>query len=303
LPQTIGGKYLLQERIGAGGMGLVYRAVDLELDRVVALKTLPYVSPEESVRLRREARLMALVSHANLAHIYGVETWQSHPFLLVEYLSGGTLTSRLAPGPLSLAEAWSLGRAVGGALEAIHSAGVLHRDIKPSNIGFTHDGTPKLLDFGLARLVHGPLVLRRPKVTDSRGSEDEAEDMATTLSSTLGHGTPLYMSPEALRGAPPTPGFDLWSLSVVLYEAVTGINPFEDQERGGGGKRGLSVEAPDIRTYLPGATPAVASFFRRALAFNAAERPRSAHALVAVLRTLPTHLEPPGAAAPIAETG
>jgi Protein kinase domain len=303
LPQTIGGKYLLQERIGAGGMGLVYKAVDLALDRLVALKTLPYVSPEESVRLRREARLMALVSHPNLAQIHGVETWQGHPFLLVEYLSGGTLSTKLSSGPLALTEAWGLGRAIGGALEAIHAAAVLHRDIKPSNIGFTHDGTPKLLDFGLARLVHGPLVLSRPKDTDASGSDGEAHVPSSTLSSTLGHGTPMYMSPEALQGFTPSPGFDLWSLSLVLYEAVSGVNPLEDAEPERRRHVSRAVEVPDIRTYLPAAPAAVAAFFRRALASNAAERPRSAHALVAILRTLPTHLDPPGRAAPMAETG
>jgi hypothetical protein len=302
LPQVIGGKYLLQELIGVGGMGLVYRAVDLELDRVVALKTLPYVSPEESLRLRREARLMAIVSHPNLAQIHGVETWEGHPFLLVEYLPGGTLRSRLAEGPLSLRQAWSLGKAIGGALEAVHSAGVLHRDIKPNNIGYTRDGAPKLLDFGLARLVQGTLDLPTAHGGTSSGGPAQVDGSARSRSSTLARGTPLYMSPEALKGAAPSPSFDLWSLSLVLYEAVTGVHPLVGADHDVR-DRIIAGPVPDIRAHLPGAPRAVAAFFKRALSAKPAERPRSARALVVLIGTLPIDLEPPGTSSSLAQTG
>jgi hypothetical protein len=288
LPRAIGDRYLLEERLGRGGMGVVYRAVYMELDRIVALKTLPYVSPEESLRLRREARLMALVSHPNLAQIYGVETWQGHPFLVVEYLGGGTLRSRLAAGSLSLPEMVELGRALGAALEAVHGAGILHRDIKPSNIGYSSAGVPKLLDFGLARLAQAPPTLDAHQGPGIRGIERQKADAQFAGSSILGHGTPVYMSPEALRFSTPDAGFDVWSLTVVLYEAFTGVNPFVDADSIRARDRVLRGDVPDVRKFAPLASAQVAAFFRRGLSSNPLERPRTAKALVSQLSALPT---------------
>jgi hypothetical protein len=289
LPHSTAGKFMLDQRIGSGGMGVVYRAVDLELDRVVALKTLPYMSPEEGLRLRREARFMAAVSHPHLAQIYGVETWHGHPFLVVEFLAGGTLAARLESGPLSLPEAFELGSKIGGAVEAIHSAGVLHRDIKPSNIGYAQGTTPKLLDFGLARLTQGPLLIRADAGDAGTTLGARTDASQPSVGSTVGHGTPPYMSPEALQGSRPEPGFDLWSLSVVLYESVTGVNPFVDSDPFRARERILRGEAPDIRTFLPTAPPQVAAFFKRALSGNQIERPRTARAFVMQLSALPTY--------------
>src|SRR5207253_8576282 len=121
---------------------------------VVAIKTLPRVSPEHAMRLRREARAMAAVQHRHLALIYGVETWRGTPLLVVEYLDGGTLADRLKAGPLAIDGVRELGISLCGALHSMHRSGVLHRDIKPSNIGFTREGVPKQLDFGLAMLAN-----------------------------------------------------------------------------------------------------------------------------------------------------
>ena len=159
LPRVLLGKLELRERLGAGGMGLVYRAFDRELERSVAVKTLPRVSEEATQRLRQEARSMAAVSHPAVAVIYGVESWQGLPFLVVEHLAGGTLARRLG-SPWSVEEALRLGVDLADALDAIHRRGLLHRDVKPSNIGFDGEAHPKLLDFGLARLVQPSSELR-----------------------------------------------------------------------------------------------------------------------------------------------
>ena len=147
------GKFRFERRIGTGGMGVVYRGIDLSLGRAVAVKTLRRVSPEDAMRLRREARTAAAVSHPHLAPVYGMETWQGTPMLVMELLEGGTLTQRIEKGRLEAAETVELGIAMAEALEHLHASDILHRDIKPSNIGYTRDGTPKLMDFGIARVM------------------------------------------------------------------------------------------------------------------------------------------------------
>ena len=153
LPQSLFGKYRLDRRVGKGGMGVVYLATDLSLERSVALKTLPATSPEDSARLRREARAMAAITDPNLALIFGVEAWQGTPILVIEYLAGNTLAERLATGPLGWREALELSLILANTLDRVHSSGFLHRDVKPSNIGFTEEDTPKLLDFGLVHIA------------------------------------------------------------------------------------------------------------------------------------------------------
>ena len=151
-PHTLRGVYRFDRRLGSGGMGVVYLARDLNLDRPVAIKTLPSVTPEQAARLRVEARAMAAVHHPNLAVIHGVETWQGTPFLIQEFLPGGTLSDRLRGGPLAIDAALRLCGTIAEALDQLHSAGIIHRDVKPSNIGFTDRDVPKLFDFGLAKL-------------------------------------------------------------------------------------------------------------------------------------------------------
>ncbi len=178
LPLVLLGKYAVERRIGAGGMGVVYLAVDLALGRRVAIKTLPRIAPEQAMRLRREARAMVAVSHPNLALIFGAETWHGTPALVFEYLEGGTLGDRLQHGPLPASQVVQLGLAMSDVLDRIHAAGILHRDIKPSNIGYAGDGTPKLLDFGLARIMEDT---RRESPSDSG---DGGHDTASVLNPT-----------------------------------------------------------------------------------------------------------------------
>jgi hypothetical protein len=278
LPQVVGGKFLIDERIGAGAMGVVYRGVDVHLGRLVAIKTLPSLSPEEALRLRREARAMATVSHRNLAMIFGAETWQGRPMLVCEYLAGGTLTERLARGPLSIRLAIDIGLALSSVLAAIHRGGVLHRDIKPSNIGFSSDATPKLLDFGIARILTA--VSSAAGTPADSGGLTDTELALTSVTESAMRGTPLYMSPEALFGARPDESFDLWSLTMVLYEAAAGRHPMIGDD----GTTNVRVRAPlqpvpDVRTFLPSAPPEVAAFFARALSIELGDRPKTADEL------------------------
>lgn len=199
VPKLLAGKFRLTRRLGAGGMGAVYLARDLQLARDVAVKTLGRVSADHLRRLRPEAQAMATMTHPAAAQIYGIEFWQGRPFLIVEFLPSGTLEDRLRDGPVPPLEAVSVIARLAGALAALHAKGFLHGDIKPSNIGFTSDGSPKLLDFGLAR------------------ETDEAAAAGGTL---------RYMSPEVLSGRLADEADDVWSLCVVLYEMVSGRHPF-----------------------------------------------------------------------------
>ncbi len=278
VPLLLAGKFLVEERIGAGGMGVVYRARDLSLDRPVAIKTLRPMGMLLAWRLRREARAMALVTHPNLAAIHGLESWKGTPILVVEYLSGGTLADRIAKGPLSLEGTIELGLVLLTVVDRIHRAGILHRDIKPSNIGFTGDGVPKLLDFGLARMMEtawgeAPHAATGTPTVVAGATVTEAE-WATVTGLVLG--TPEYMSPEAAAGEPPDPSFDLWSVAVVLYELLAGRPPF----RGFTTRQTLDLaragRATDLRELVPGCPTALAEFFDEALASERSRRPATA---------------------------
>jgi protein kinase-like protein len=273
LPYLLRGKFRVERHLGSGGMSVVYLAMDLALDRRVAIKTLPRVSAPRAARMQQEARAMAAVQHPNLATIFGVETWRSTPLLLVEYLEGGTLADRLALGRRRPEEAMDLGIVLADVLDRVHGSGVLHRDIKPSNIGYTRDGAPKLLDFGVAQVAQMPED--RPAVSERAGnSESSGGTSVTRADGTIG--TPAYLSPEAVTGAEADPLFDLWSLALVLYEAVTGVNPF-------GGKSLDEVfdkirrgAVPDIRTLAPACSAEIAAFFADALSVDRSRRPQRA---------------------------
>jgi GAF domain-containing protein len=279
VPYLLQGKYRLQSRLGAGGMGIVYRAIDLSLGRTVAVKALPRTSPEDSMRLRREARAMAALSHEHLATIFAAESWQGTPILILEYLEGGTLADRIGKGPLAPAAVVDLGLALARAIDCIHEAGILHRDIKPSNVAYTADGVPKLLDFGLTRMLAEDSAAPR-----SDGPLD-AGTARTSLVRTDGVvGTPLYLSPEALLGTPPGPAFDLWALAVVLYEALVGAHPFE-RPTWPASFEAIRAGAPeDPRARVPGCPDVLAALLLAALDPVAAQRPQSARAFAARLR-------------------
>jgi hypothetical protein len=280
VPHILRGVFRFDQKIGVGGMGIVYRAVDLNLGRTVAIKALPQVTSHRVEQLRREARAMAAVSHPNLAVIHGVETWRGTAFLVQEHLAKGTLAQRLSDSSLSLQEAVDLGITLGRALAHAHGRGVIHLDIKPSNIGFTHDDMVKLFDFGVARVLSDG-----QPATDAPTTRKSIVAVQTATGGLFG--TPAYMSPEAASGDRPAPSFDLWALAVVLFEAITRRRPFDgpddyaifDRIRGG--------EIPDIRTIRPGVPAEYSTFFATALARDSRRRPQDATAMVTLLSRLP----------------
>jgi serine/threonine protein kinase len=267
LPSLVAGKFRVEARIGAGGMGVVYRARDSFLERNVALKTLPHAHSDESARLRREARAMAAVMHPHLAAIYSLEMWGGRPILVCEYLSNGTLAQRLKSGPLSEHEAIHIGLALSGALARLHRSGILHRDIKPSNIGFTEAAEPKLLDFGLARILH-------------------ADESLTSSTGGGVAGTVLYASPDVLSGGPPTTDADVWSLTMSLYEAVAGTHPYGGRDIVGTITAASQGVVPDIREFRSGVSAEIADVFRQALSRDPRQRPATATALMSLLSAL-----------------
>jgi GAF domain-containing protein len=270
LPLVVLGKFRVLRLIGAGGMGVVYLAIDIALDRKVAIKTLPRLTFDRIVRLQREARAMAAAPHPNLAMIFGVESWRGAPLLIVEYLEGGTMADRQPKECLSPDETAELGIVLADVLDRVHASGVLHRDIKPSNIGFTRDGVPKLLDFGIASLLDATSANPSPEAFVESPSESPLTGVDQIP------GTPLYLSPEAIDGAQPDPSFDLWSLSLVLYEAMGGHHPFKAPTVEGVFEKIRHGEIPDLRTIRPGTPAPLAALFARALSRNPADRPRHA---------------------------
>jgi hypothetical protein len=234
LPKRVLDRFELLEWLGAGGMGVVYRASDLPLTRDVALKTLPQLSDLAAERLMTEARTMASLSYEDVAVVFGVEQWRGTPLLVMEYLPGGTLAAQIKRGRLDATEAIGLVRQVARSLARVHGRGLYHGDIKPGNIGFMSDGAAKLLDFGLARA----LSLDRPHEHEGGGPQPRP---------TLG-GTWAYLPPEVRDGAAPGPGLDLWALGVVLCEALLGTHPFPRARTAAEMSAGLSVALARVRS-------------------------------------------------------
>jgi len=233
---------------------------------------------------------MAAVADPGLALIFGAETWRGTPMLVMEFLERGSLADRLRQGPLPVEEALALGARIAGALEVLHQAGILHRDIKPSNIAFTGAGAAKLLDFGLARMLdseRGDAAEREEGETQGTGLSGE-ETLTQTLRTSAGHliGTPLYMSPEATMGHSPDPSFDLWGLSLVLYEAIAGRHPLAGENRSGTRNRILEARVADLREARPECSAEVAELFQKALHRRAAYRFQTASALGRRLKEL-----------------
>ncbi|HET9212572.1 MAG TPA: protein kinase [Thermoanaerobaculia bacterium] len=282
VPYVLPGKFRFERRLGAGGMGVVYCGFDLALGRRTAIKTLRHVSPEDVLRLLKEARTAALVSHPHLAPVYSMETWQGTPLLIMELLEGGTLAQRLLRETLSPRETVELGIAMAGALSQLHAARILHRDVKPSNIGYTRDRVPKLMDFGIAR-VGGGLDEEDDEVLD--GEEDDTalaplspwsqEDESRPTVRFRFAGTLSYLSPEAARGEPADHASDLWGLAIVLYECLLGKKIFAGPQQQVL-PRIRSGLVPDFSQVLPEHDGILGDFFRAALHRSPARRPATA---------------------------
>jgi serine/threonine protein kinase len=200
--------------------------------------------------------------------------------LIVEYLSGGTLADRLRRGPISFDATLHLGIAMTDVLDRMHRSGVLHRDVKPSNIGYTSEGVPKLLDFGVSSMIEEPAsvsdIARRPALArvDLATAIDDGAKSLTGADHVVG--TPLYLSAEALMGREPNPTFDLWSLSVVLFEAYSGHNPFWAATVDEVYEKIQSISVPAISTFRADCAPPLVRFFQDVLSRDRVRLPSDA---------------------------
>jgi serine/threonine-protein kinase len=253
------GHYRIVEKLGAGGMGEVYRAEDARLSRQVAIKVLPEVFSHDSERLarfEREAKLLASLNHPNIAAIYGLEEADGKRFLVMELVEGETLAEWLSRGPLPMEMALGVCRQIAEGTEAAHEKGIIHRDLKPGNVKITPEGKVKILDFGLAKAYQKEASV--PDLSKSPTLTDEMTRPGVIL------GTAAYMSPEQAKGKPVDKRADIWAFGCVLYECLTGEGAFQGETLTEI-VAGILKSEPDW-SRLPKDTPAlVHSLLRRCL--------------------------------------
>ncbi|MDQ3489155.1 MAG: serine/threonine-protein kinase [Acidobacteriota bacterium] len=279
--------YEIVGELGAGGMGVVYRAHDTLLQRAVALKVLPADAMADESRQRRflqEARAASALNHPHIVTIYDVIHEDGVYAIVMELIEGTSLQALVERGPVPVQQALAIARQIADALGVAHAAGIVHRDLKPANVIVTARGQAKVLDFGIAKLdpMHGP------------GTDSNTRTALTMMGAVLG--TAAYMSPEQARGDPVDARTDVFSLGVVIYEMLSGRSPFAGPTLTAVLHKLLYEQPPDLMS-LPGleVPPAVAATVERALAKNQGERYQSMDGVAAALdaisagRSAPAH--------------
>jgi formylglycine-generating enzyme required for sulfatase activity/pimeloyl-ACP methyl ester carboxylesterase len=284
MPRTIS-HYRLEEEIGRGGMGVVYRAVDTRLGRTIAIKMLQAeatADPDRNRRFVQEARSACALNHPHIVTIHDIDEDEGATFIAMELVDGTPLDRVIAKGPLPIATALAYGAQVAGALAAAHSHGIVHRDIKPANIMITRDGRAKVLDFGLAKLVQ----------------RDPADETKSALGTTPGliMGTAAYMSPEQAEGRPVDARSDIFSLGAVLYEMLAGRRPFTGTSEISTITAILRDHPPPLRSVRSDIPVEVQTIVERCLAKDPAARYPDAASLALELEAIQAKLTRPGEA-------
>ena len=266
---TIISHYTILEKLGEGGMGVVYLAEDTRLGREVAIKFLPSEASstdENRQRFEQEARAAARLNHPNICTIHHFGEHEGRPFLVMEYIEGSTLRERLQERTLPVTEALEYATQILEALIKAHDAGIIHRDIKPGNIMVNADGHIKVMDFGLAKL---------------KGSAGEITKTGSTV------GTMAYMSPEQIQGKEVDHRADIFAFGVVLFEMLAGVRPFRGEHEAALTYSIVNEEPSSIRNYLADAPVELERFFEKALAKEPNERFSDTNEIKSFLEALP----------------
>jgi len=294
------GPYRILEKLGEGGMGVVYKARDTRLDRTVAIKVLPAelsADPDRRARFEREAKTIAGLSHPHICTLFDVGAHDGTTYLVMEHLVGETLAERVRRGPIPLAQALDLAAQIAEALDAAHKHGIVHRDLKPGNVMLAAGGagrsgvtTAKLLDFGLAKLTgHG----ERPVLVGDASALTQTAPI-TERGTILG--TLQYMAPEQLEGKEADARTDLWALGAILYEMVTGRRAFEGESQVSLIGNIMNTEPAALATLQPLTPPALERVVMKCLAKNPDDRWDTAHDVADELRWIASSLSAPAAA-------
>src|SRR6202522_2007604 len=275
------GPYQIEAPLGEGGMGEVYRARDLRLDRAVAIKVLAShlsSSPELKQRMEREARAISALNHPHICHLYDIGSQDGTDYLVMEFLEGETLGERLRRGALPLSEVYRIGMDVAEALAVAHRQGIVHRDLKPGNIMLTKGGA-KLMDFGLAKSAGAgvpPGASSAPLLSAARTMSQASPVSPLTTAGTM-IGTIQYMSPEQIEGKEADARSDLFALGAVLYEMVTGKRAFEGKSQISVASSILEKDPEPIAVVKPASPPAFDHVVKTCLQKDPEGRFQNAH--------------------------